>query len=257
MKEQDVEKKLRRALHQPCPTGREKHFEETILLVREELVQKKKRRRFSFLRFLLMQTRYIGWKIWGIQGILLAIISYLLTCLYHYRESPQFVAKLIFCLSVLVFMTALPFIYRSVRYQMQEIEAATRFSSVKLLMAKLMMLFIGDMIMMSGIFLTTIIKTSLQADSIILYLCFPFLLVSSGCLFMLGHFTPKHFLYGSMGLCLFFIIMISGLPGQYEVLLQQSFSVRWLAVCLFLVAFCIKQFHYISRHSCYTEMQIA
>ena len=68
VKEQDVEKKLKRALHQPCPTGREKHFEETIWLVREELVQKKKRGRFSFLRFLLMQTRYIGWKIWGIQG---------------------------------------------------------------------------------------------------------------------------------------------------------------------------------------------
>ena len=81
MKEQDVEKKLKRALHQPCPTGREKHFEETIWLVREELVQKKKRGRFSFLRFLLMQTRYIGWKIWGIQGILLAIISYLLVSL--------------------------------------------------------------------------------------------------------------------------------------------------------------------------------
>ncbi len=257
MKEEVFEKELRRALQQPCTIVRENHFEETILLVKEEARRKKKRERFSFLRFLIMQGKYIGWKIWGVQGMVLLIISYLLTCFYHYRVSPPFVAKLMFYLSVLVFMTALPFIYRSVRYQMQEIEAATRFSSVKLLMARLIIIFIGDVFMMSGIFFTTIIKTSLQADSILLYLCFPFLLVSSGCLFMLGHLTPKHFLTGSMGLCLFFIIIISGLPGQYGALFQQSFSVRWLAVCLLLISFCIKQFYYITHHSCYTEMQIA
>ena len=225
MKEQDLEKKLKRALHQPYTIANEKHFENTILLVKEEACQKKKRERISFSRFLIMQTKYIGWKIWSIQGIFLLFISYLLTCFYDYRESPQFVAKLLFCFSILLFMTALPFIYRSVHYQMQEIEAATRFSSVKLLMAKLIIIGIGDVFMMSGIFFTTIVKTSLQADCIILYLCFPFLLVSSGCLFMLGHFTPKHFLTGSIGLCLFFMIIIPGILGQYEVLFQQSFSV--------------------------------
>lgn len=257
MKEQDLEKKLKRALHQPYTIANEKHFENTILLVKEEACQKKKRERISFSRFLIMQTKYIGWKIWSKQGIFLLFISYLLTCFYDYRESPQFVAKLLFCFSILLFMTALPFIYRSVHYQMQEIEAATRFSSVKLLMAKLIIIGIGDVFMMSGIFFTTIVKTSLQADCIILYLCFPFLLVSSGCLFMLGHFTPKHFLTGSIGLCLFFMIIIPGILGQYEVLFQQSFSVRWLVICVLLVSFCIQQFHYIIYHSSYTEMQIA
>lgn len=257
MKEQELEKKLKQALCQPHTIANEKHLQNTILLVKEEACQKKKRERISFSRFLIMQTKYIGWKIWSVQGIFLLFISYLLSRFYDYRESPQFVTKLLFCLSILLFMTALPFIYRSVRYQMQEIEAATRFSCVKLLMAKLIIIGIGDIFMMSGIFFTTIIKTSLQADSVILYLCFPFLLVSSGCLFMLGHFTPKHFFAGSMGLCLFFIIIIPGILGQYEVIFQQSFSVRWLVVCVMLISFCIWQFHYIIYRSCYTEKQIA
>lgn len=257
MKEQDLEKKLKQVLHQPSVTANEKHFENTILLVREEANQKQKREHISFTRFLAMQTKYIGWKIWSVQGIFLWIIIYMLSCFYDFRKSPQFVTKLLFCLSILLFMTALPFIYRSVRYQMQEIEAATRFSCVKLLMAKLIVIVIGDIFMMSGIFFTTIIKTSLQADSIILYLCFPFLLVSSCCLFMLGHFMPKQFLTGSMGLCLFFMIAVPSISGQYTALFQQSFSVRWLVICVLLITFCIRQLRYIIYRSCYTEMQIA
>lgn len=54
MKEQDLEKKLKRALHQPYTIANEKHFENTILLVKEEACQKKKRERISFSRFLIM-----------------------------------------------------------------------------------------------------------------------------------------------------------------------------------------------------------
>ena len=60
MKEQDLEKKLKRALHQPYTIANEKHFENTILLVKEEACQKKKRERISFSRFLIMQTKYIA-----------------------------------------------------------------------------------------------------------------------------------------------------------------------------------------------------
>lgn len=48
MKEQDLEKKLKRALHQPYTIANEKHFENTILLVKEEACQKKKRAYFIF-----------------------------------------------------------------------------------------------------------------------------------------------------------------------------------------------------------------
>lgn len=259
MRNEDFEKKLTQSLHQPSIMVNEKHFENTLFLARLQACQKHKRERISFTRFLATQIKFIGWKVWTAQGIFLLIISGMLTGLYgrSYLGNQQHMARLLFCLSVLVFMTALPFVYRSVRYQMQEIEAATRFSSVKLLMAKLTIIGIGDLFILSGIFCITIEKTALQAGSAILYLGFPFLLASSGCLFMLGHFTSKQFFVGSMGLCSFLILVSFTAFRHYEALFPYSFSVGWIVICALLIVFCVHQFRYILYHSPYTEMQIA
>ena len=258
MKNADFEKKLQQALHQ-VPMADNGHLKHTLLLAEKEAYRRHERKRISFPRFLSLQIRFMGWKIWFMQGIFLLIISGIVVRTYgrYFFENPQFLTRLLFCLSVLVSMTALPFIYRSVRYQMQEVEAASYFSAVKLLMAKLALIGIGDISMLTVIFIATIAKTSLPADSAILYLCLPFLLVTDGCLFLLGHFSPKHFKAGSLGLCSFFILMCIALPGHYRFLFQQSFSMGWMAVCGLLVVFCIKQLHYILYHSSYTEMQIA
>lgn len=256
MRNDNFEKKLKQSLHQAPAMVSEEHFENTLLLAGKEAYRKQKRKRISFTHFLSMQIKFIGWRIWSIQGVSLLIVGGIISCSYDYWKYPQYMVKLLFCLSVLVFMTALPFIHRSVRYQMQEIEAATHFSSVKLLMAKFAVIGIRDVLMLSGIFFTTIVKTSLQADRAVLYLCFPFLLVCSGCLFMLGHFTPKQFFVGSMGLCSFLVLAFSIVPGHYEHLFRQSFSARWIVICVLLIAFCTHQFRYIIHHSSYAEMQV-
>lgn len=258
MKNDDFEKKLKKTLHRTSSMADNEHLESTILLARKEDLQRHAHERISFTRFLSIQIKFIGWKIWAAQGIILLIISSILTHTYgsYFFENPQFIARLLFCLSVLIIMTALPFIYRSVRYQMQEVEAATYFSSIKLLMAKLAVIGIGDIFMLIGIFITTIMKTSLQAENAILYLCVPFLFASSGCLFMLGHCTSKHFIAGSVGLCSFFILLCIAVPGHCRLIFQQSFSIGWMVVCAVLISFCIQQFHYILYHSSYTELQV-
>lgn len=259
MNNRDFEKILKQAMHQPPTINSREHLEYTCLLAEKEICQRHARERISFIRFLAAQIRFIGWKVWAVQGIFLLAVCTVLTSIYgnYFFERPHTMAKVLFCLSVIVCMTAIPFIYRSVRYQMQEIEAAAYFSSVKLLTAKLMVIGIGDIFILTGIFITTIIKTSLQAGSATLYLCLPFLIVSSICLFLLGHFTPKNFFAGSIGFCSFLIIVCAVLPTRFESLFQQSFSIGWMAVCTLLTAFCIQQFRYILYRSAYTEMQIA
>lgn len=258
MKSRNFEEKLSLSLHRSADTN-EKHPTDILLLVQNELYRKKIRKRISFPQFLFMQIRFMGWKIWTVQGIILLLANGAITYLYeeNYLKNPYYAVKLLLCLSVLVFMTALPFIYRSVRYQMQEIEGAALFSSLKLLTAKLIVIAVGDITVLSGIFFTAIMKTSLQADKAILYLCFPFLLVSSGGLFMLGRFTPKQFFSGCYGLCSFVIVACASLPGQYGVLLRPSFSFGLLILCILLLIFCIWQFRYLVYHSFYTERQLA
>lgn len=255
-KETEWKLQLKRSLHQTPSAADDTHLQATILLARKEACKKQERKRISFIRFLGKQIPLVGWKLWGLQSIFLLAACGFLSDLSDYLKSPAHLAKLLFCLSVAVFMTALPLLYRSYRWQMQEIEAAARFSSVKLLLARLIVIGIGDMALLGGLFLAALIKTSLSADTTVIYLCFPFLLAGGGCLYMLGHFPPSRFLAGSMLYCCTLILICSVLPGQYALLFHPSFSSGWGMICAFLSLFCACQLRHIIKVSSYAEIQL-
>lgn len=255
-REPKLEQQLRQSLHRLPSTTNEAHLHTTILLSRREACQKQRRRRISFILFLGKQLSFIGWKVWSIQGLFLLSVYGLFSDSFDYLRTPLRLAKLLFCLSVAVFMTALPLLYRSARYRMQEIEAAARFSSVKLLLAKLIVIGIGDISLLGGIFLFTLAKTSLSADSAVFYLCFPFLLAGGGCLFMLGHFPPGKFLAGSFLFCSTLILAFSVLSGQRAIWYLQPPPAARFILCALLAAFCAGQLRYIIKASSYAEMQL-
>ena len=251
----EFEAALRQALQPDYTPTDQKHYETTRLLAHRESCRIQKRRRISFAPFLAAQIRFIGRKIWIMQGLFLSVIHALLTSVYR-KDQPAYMISLLFCFSVLVLMTALPFLYRSVRYQMQEVESAARFSLVKLLAAKLAMIGIGDLFMLGGIFIIALWETSLPAESIFISLCFPFLLACSGCLFMLGRLDAKSFFVGSMGLCSVLILLAVVFLRHYEALLQYTLSGKWAAVCILLLLVCVREYRYIIYCSSYTEMQL-
>lgn len=257
MKEKLFEAKLRLSLRQPAITASGTHFETTLLLARKEACQRKLRKRISFPQFLARQIKFTGRKIWAVQGVLLLLVSRMLSRFYGYHITLQTVIKLLFGLSVLVLMTILPFLYRSVRYRMQEVEAASRFSCTKLLLAKIIVVGAGDISILGAVFLTTTMQTSLPAGSAFLYLCFPFLLAGSACLYILGHFTPRQFLLGSSLFCAALTLAFCVMPGEYAFLFRQSLSVPWGIACILLFAFCLWQLHRIIHSASYTEAQIA
>lgn len=254
---ENFEKKLRYALHEHPVTVREEHFESTILLSRKEADLRNKRVRISYARFWWMQIKFIGWKIWGMQFAFLFVINGIVSHYCNRSENLRYMTRLLSCMSILIFMTALPFLYRSVRYRMQEVEAASRFSAVKLLAARLAVVGIGNAVLLGGMLAVTVIRTSLQAGSVVLYLYFPFLLAGGGCLFMLGHLSPEKFLAGSVGLCAVLLLGAAAVPKHFEIIFRQSFSAGWLAVCVALLIFCAEQFHYIVYRSSYMELQVA
>ena len=73
MKRKDLEQTLIRTLHQPPVTVNEQHVAATCRLAGMQAHQKQARRRITFLPFLSMQIRYIGWKIWLAQSIFLLL----------------------------------------------------------------------------------------------------------------------------------------------------------------------------------------
>lgn len=254
MTNHDLETQLRQAYQGADVEVRSSSMSEAILLARKEAHSR--RQRLSFPQLLSMQIRFIGWKVWAVQGASLLAVCWLLSHLFGqgYWKDPQSVAGLLVCLSLLAFMTAPPFLYRSIRYRMQEVEAAARFSSVRLLMARLIIIGIGDATLLSGILLTAAAKTNLQAGNAALSVGFPFLLASSGCLYLLGHVCPRQFLAGSMGLCGFLLVGLSLAHRHFHLFFR--LSPGWIGICTLLIVFCCHQFHYLLHNCAYAEMQV-
>lgn len=88
----------------------------------------KHRERIGFTGFLLRQIRFNGWKIWLMQGVLLGLLRLVLTFTYGSLKvvNQEKIPLLLCCISVLIVMTAVPFLWRSLRYRMFETEIATR-----------------------------------------------------------------------------------------------------------------------------------
>lgn len=208
--------------------------------------------------FLILQIRHMGWKIWAMQGILLALINGVLAVSFgkYYWGNQRYVSELLCFSSILVLMTALPFIQRALRFRMNEVEAATWFSSARLLLAKLLIIGVGDLLMLGGILCTTILKTSINASGVILYLTFPFLLACGGLLFLLDHIPARLFLPGSTGMCGALLLMLFIINRICPAFYHQNFFLAWGIVCLGLIVCNVFQINRIIKRSAFAEMQL-
>lgn len=260
VRDKALKKELRQALQQNPDRIDSIAPQNVLMLSRGEVSRRQKRRRISFAGFLMKQVKFLGWKIWGVQLSFLLLIAAMFSPAFrdYAFYNLRIMTRVLICLSVLVSVSALPLFYRSVRCQMHEVEAAARFSSVKLLMAKLIVIGMGDLCLLSGIFAAAVIQTSLQAGTAALYLFVPFLLMSGGCLYMLGHFRARQFYIGGLFLGGVLILLCLAAPSRYySLLFQQSFTAGWTAVCGILLLFCIWQIRHILYCSSYSEMLIA
>lgn len=251
-----INKQLKDMLHmQTEPVNREQ-ISKISSCVEPLLEEKHKRRRINYPAFLKRQLRFIGWPIWLMQGsaMILLCIAFYGPLNFYLEDTVHGIAFLLCCLSVLVLLSSVPIIHRSARYKMREIELSTRFSSVKLLLAKLLLIGIGNIALLSAIFLLTIINTSLQAESVLLYLLLPYLAACCGFLFLLGHIPADKFEVYSVGLCCLLLAGFTILNRFYSDFFRQTFSAGWLLVCLLLILFIIKQLRYIMYRSSYAQI---
>ena len=151
MSNHDFETELRAALHEIGATdiGRQ----QTSARVRSMVRQQGAVERIGFAAFLGTQVRFIGWKIWLVQALCLLAANAGLSNAFGmtYFTYPRLLVQCLCCLSVLVMLTALPVLYEAARCRMHEMEAATYFSSLRLLAAKLILVGVGDLTMLAAL----------------------------------------------------------------------------------------------------------
>lgn len=234
---------------------RDDHMKETICLVKKEIEKKAQRNRLSFWQFLKTQIRFIGWKIWIIQMILQGIIYVFMKKFFgkYYLEHPEDLPKIVMVWAIVVLMTAIPFLYKSYRHRMQEIEAVTYVSSARLMIARLFIVGIGDVILLGSIY--AIVVANVVIPKIMLFLCLniPFLVACNGCLFMVRYLKPKAFLQSSIGLCVLMIGILLYKGEWWEKLFQNG--IQGLLITGLLVLLCFIQIWNV-QDSSYVELQI-
>lgn len=255
MSNHDFETELRAALHENGSTdvGRQ----QTSARVRSMVRQQGAAERIGFAAFLGTQVRFIGWKIWLVQALCLLAANVGLSNAFGmvYFTYPRLLVQCLCCLSVLVMLTALPVLYEAARCQMHEMEAATYFSSLRLLAAKLILVGAGDLAMLAALWCYTLWLTPLDARLLPLCLILPFLLAASGCLTLLGRLTPAHFCGGSVLWC---VLLCCGFSFFSRQTLALS-ALVWpgIGLCVFLLGYCLLTLRRILRSDHFCELQLS
>lgn len=255
MTNHELEAQLRHALRGIGASVHPAPVQKTARLAKEALEKKQASNRLSYWAFLGTQVRFIGWKIWLFQAATLLLMAGIVVSMYHsLTERPQFVGFLLSACSFLVFLTALPFLYRSRRYGMCEVEMAAKVSGVRQLGAKLLIIGIGDFSMLCSLFCFALVKTDLSPDSLCLYLLLPFLASASGLMYLIGHTPVSRLPQNSVvvfGLLFLGVSLLTRLMSA-----SRNLTGRGFLVCGLLTFVCVYQTHGIFHHTHYEEIQI-
>lgn len=247
----NFENLLRQSLHDSGSEAALPRRELLSILARREVQLRRSRRRIRFGALLGMELHFQGWRHLLIQGMYLLLSFGIIrhTDPKLLLSSPGYTVKLLLCLCAGGYLLSLPYLCRSLRFRMGEIEAAAYFSSIRLLMARLLLVGLGDLGMLGGLFLA--VWGLLPPASALMCLLLPFLLYSGAGLFLLGHFPARFLLPVSALICLISLFLPSALlhPGA-----APSLPLSILA-CILPAYFCARQLHYLLYRSPYTQLQ--
>lgn len=213
-----MEEKLSRAFetYDVCKLNNVEHMqavEEPVIQLAKAQFQKSYRNKNKFRDLLLCQLKFCGIKMWTFE-LLIAIITSLI--LRNLLSDPYFMTtrKLVFfvvCFAIVVPMMLLPFLYRSIRYQMFEMESVSVFSIKTVLFSKFLLFFGGEVLLVASVLLVLWNTTSITFAELAGCILIPFLLANDGYLLLLKKIKSEKLCQSFLGfgIVLIAIIVIS------------------------------------------------
>ena len=193
--------------------------EELLKLAKAQFIQTC-RNRNHFGDLLLIQTKLCGMKMWLFEMLAAAVMC---ICMYSIFQEQYFLTLkkqlfLLTCFAVSVPILILPFLYRSIRYQMFEVECASVFSIRTVLFSKFLVFFGGEtgMVMALTAFLRW--KGNFSWAEIAGCVLIPVLFANDGVLALLKRAKPEKICrdmlgFGGMLLAAVSLILLSEQAG--------------------------------------------
>lgn len=191
----------------------------------------------SFGSLVRKQLRFFAWKLWFLQGMILAALCAALLCLYAENVGNWFAASLpefLCCSSGIVVLSAVPLLQRSACCRMMELEQSTRFSVKGSLASQLIFIGIGDLGMLTilGLFVR---QYGLTGSVIFISLVIPFLTTATTCLMLWVRTAPSAFWRRAVLLCILSPLLMLRVIGWYQDFCPNGSLRGW---CLYAV-FCL------------------
>lgn len=270
MPEDMLEQRLTDVLH-----GRKQNVDmyqlglkETLALAKMESGKIRSKERLSFRQFLLIQGRYIGYKIWAAQALCLFILILipLSTAGIEFFLFPRYTVYFLCAVSCCSMLCVIPFLGRSSRYKMHELEAVSYMSARRLLLVRLIWIGIGNVVLLAGLFQFMVRYSTLEKGFLLFYLLLLFLFAAAGCLFFLAHVKARYVQVSCTAFVAVLFLSVVWWNRQQADGFFQSGTVAggsdvtvWVIRCLLLTTlalFCAAQLWYLWQQAAYEEMQI-
>ena len=145
--------------------------------------------RSSFFGASLRLFKFIGWKIWLVQGICLLLMLRIFIGLGGEGVISIPIASIrgLCIISATIPFITIPFIYRSFEYHMNEVEMSVYLSFGRQFLIKFLIIGIGDMIMLVSGVCVAVFILRVHTVSAVLYGMLPFLLLKTIILYVLSH----------------------------------------------------------------------
>lgn len=242
LKNSRLEEEISSALQNRMPEISENHLKQTILLTEEVYRKHGAKERIGFGGLVLRQFRFIGWKMWLVQGLGLLVFIRVIRILFQQEFMDVRHISYILCLaSIMISWAVVPMIGRSIRYGMFEVENTAFYSCGKLLLAQLLVIEGGGLAVLGSIFWFMTTRYLYQVSELVFSLFLPLLAVTGLFLYLvrrgrIGAIVKYCNIAGGIVIA---VIILMGRKGICN-LMELPKAGGWLA-CGLCLAVCIIQ----------------
>lgn len=187
--------------------------------------------RIDIARLVMMQARYISKWVW-ISSVLLCAVAYGVTTFME----EKYVSAVIALIPFLV-MFSITESMCSYRYGMEELEASARFSLKSIVMARMIMLGIGNLVVLG----VMAMLLGSRVEMHILHVLTTYFLTAGGGLYIVRNIRGNE----STFFCLLLAMGVSALrlwlPWQFSEIMSSQFAPIWALVCIVSVLLTVRE----------------
>ncbi len=193
------------------------------------------KRRMRFCGLLRSQIRYIGVIAWGGQAALFIVLALFFRTVSGSLEEPEmifFMRRMPECLCAVGLLSAwscVPFLFRSFRWKMAEVETAAYFSMVRLRLAQLVIVEGGAFLIAAGVTGIVVLASLIRVREAISCIGIPFLVFGSCILYFLRKGKGELFLRKCTAAGITIMIMfVTGRKLGAELGIELKGNTAWL-----------------------------